>query len=76
MRQKFSEKQQHKLCPLPIVIKDLKAVDVKDADDRVLPHVPDTAELGVNRLIDATHNPREHPVIESLQQARHCQTIR
>lgn len=56
----------HPWARSPIGVKDLKAVDVKDADDCALAVQAGIIAAGVNAGVDAPHNPAEEPLIDGL----------
>lgn len=63
----YSVFQTWKLCK-PVVVKDLKAVDVQHADDRVLAMKQWVVVLHLDNAVDAAHDPAEEALVESLQE--------
>jgi len=52
---------------IPVVVKDLKAIDIEDTDDRVFPGEFHTRRLWVNGFVDALDDPGKHAVIDRLE---------
>lgn len=51
---------------LPVVVKDLKAINIKDADDRVAPVFYLGVPLQFYCLVYPLHNPAKHAVVNRL----------
>lgn len=50
----------------PVVLKDLKAIDVQNSNDRVFPMNPGIIVFHLNDIIDSSNNPTEKPLINGL----------
>lgn len=50
----------------PVILKDLKPIDVQDSNDCVLPMNPGVIVFNLNDIIDSSHNPTEKPLINGL----------
>ena len=58
----------------PVVVEDLEAVDVEDADDRVPPRLLH-ARLHLDLLVDLLHDPREEAVVDRLKPGTGAVTV-
>lgn len=52
----------------PVVVKDLKAVDIQHPDDGVFPMQHWVVVFNLDDAVDAAHDPAEEPLIEGLKQ--------
>lgn len=51
----------------PVVVKDLKTIDVQHANDGVLPVQHRVVVFHLDHAVDATDDPSEKPLVESLR---------
>jgi len=60
-------RDENETCP-PVVVEDLEAVDIKDADDRLSTGGYDRCPLHLDRFVDTMNHRRKHSIVNSLPQ--------
>lgn len=68
----FPKCEKSNLENRPVVVKDLKAVDVQHADDRVLAMTQWVVVFNLDNTVDPAHDPAEQALVESLEETREC----
>lgn len=68
----FSKSEKSNLGNRPVVVKDLKAVDVQHANDRVLAMTQWVVVFNLDNTVDPAHDPAEQAFVESLEETREC----
>lgn len=57
----------------PVVLENLKTVDVQHPDDGVLPMDSGIVVLHLDDVIDSSHNPAEQALVHGLRTTMHSQ---
>lgn len=68
----FLQCEKSNLENRPVVVKDLKAVDVQHANDRVLAMTQWVVVFNLDNTVDPAHDPAEQALVESLEETRGC----